>query len=137
MVTFQNTLEGITPQMLNGGFFVEWGKIHPSPEKHLAILQNSAYIVLAIDDEINKVVGFINAVSDKLLSAYIPLLEVLPPYKIRGIGVELVKRLMEQLKDFYMIDLTCDEKHIPFYEKLGMMRYNVVIIRNQDKRGGR
>jgi GNAT superfamily N-acetyltransferase len=135
MIKYQYNLDNITPSMLEG-FFAEWGSIFPSKEKHFAILKNSTYVVLAVDDKLNRVVGFINAISDKILSVYIPLLEVLPAYKIKGIGQELVKRLMEQIRDFYMIDLTCDEKHNSFYERFGMRKYNHVMIRNHDKRGG-
>lgn len=70
------SIEGVTPQMLHG-FFVNWGN-PPSPDAHLRILQGSYKTVLAIDEPANQVVGFINAISDEVLSAYIPLLEVLP-----------------------------------------------------------
>ncbi|MFT4968487.1 MAG: ribosomal protein S18 acetylase RimI-like enzyme [Chitinophagales bacterium] len=33
-----------------------------------------------------KVIGFINAISDKTLSAYLPLIEVLPSYQKQGVG---------------------------------------------------
>mgnify|MGYP006898409625 CR=1 FL=1 len=56
------------------GFFSPGGwKEYPSPEKFLKILENSQHKILAVDDERNIVAGFINAVSDKILSAYIPL----------------------------------------------------------------
>jgi GNAT superfamily N-acetyltransferase len=140
LINYQTNLSGITPSMLDG-FFAGWGKIHPSTDKHFTILQNSTHIVLAIDDEINKVVGFVNAVSDKILSAYIPLLEVLPEYKIKGIGIVLMKTLLEQLEDFYMIDVTCDERHVIGYEKFGFKKTTSLgtgsmMIRNFDKRGG-
>ena len=54
------------------------------------------------------VVGFVTAVSDGVLSAYIPLLEVLPEYQDRGIGSELMRRILEQLDDLYMVDVLCD-----------------------------
>ncbi|RPI17580.1 MAG: GNAT family N-acetyltransferase [Ignavibacteriae bacterium] len=133
---YQNNLVGITPSMLEG-FFVKWGSIYPSQQKHFEILQNSAYIVLAVDDEINKVIGFVNAISDKILSVYIPLLEVLPAYKIKGVGIELMKRMMAQLKDFYMIDLCCDDRHIKGYGKFGFIKSNGMIIRNYDKKDGK
>lgn len=135
MVRYQSNLDNITPSMLEG-FFAGWGSIFPSQEKHFKILQNSAYIVLAVDDETNKVVGFVNAISDKILSAYIPLLEVLPAYKIKGIGTELIRRMMEQLKDFYMIDVTCDEWHMKGYEKFGFQKSGGMMIRNHKKRCG-
>ncbi len=51
---------------------------------------------MVIDDENGKFVGFITAITDKILSAYIPFLEVLPEYQRQGIGKELVKRMLEK-----------------------------------------
>lgn len=121
--------------MLNG-FFEGWQKF-PSPEKHFELLQNSSYIVIAVDEEANEVAGFINAVSDKVLSAYIPFLEVKPEYRGKGIGTELFKRMMEKLKIFYMVDIVCDESLNKFYEKAGMKKYNAMIIRNYEKQKGK
>jgi ribosomal protein S18 acetylase RimI-like enzyme len=75
----------------------------------LKILQGSYKVVLAIDEDSGKVVGFINAIGDGVLSAYIPLLEVLPEYQNRGIGGQPIKIMLEELRDCYMIDLLCDE----------------------------
>ena len=66
------------------------------------------------------VVGFANAISDGVLSAFIPLLEVLPSHRNRGIGSELVRRLLDELGDLYSIDVVCDEELRPFYERFGM-----------------
>lgn len=66
------------------------------------------------------VVGFITALTDGVLAAHIPLLEVLPGYRRQGIGRELVRRLLEQLGDIYMIDVIRDPDLIPFYEALGL-----------------
>lgn len=86
MIRYTDSLEGIAPAQLSGGFFEGWPN-PPSPETHLKILKNSDYTMLAIDEETGQVVGFITAISDGTLSAYIPLLEVLPAYRRRGIGV--------------------------------------------------
>ncbi len=128
MIVYQDNLDNINPQMLEG-FFDGW-KSFPSQEKHFELLQNSSYIIIAVDNEKNDVVGFINAVSDGVLSAYIPFLEVIPQYKNRGIGSELVRMMFEKLKDFYMIDVVCDESFQGFYEKLGMKKYTAMILRN-------
>ncbi len=57
---------------------------------------------------------FINAISDRVLSAFVPLLEVLPEYQRRGIGSTLVETMLAQLGDLYMVDLVADaEPHIP------------------------
>ncbi len=64
------------------------------------------HVVLAVDGV--AVVGFITAISDGLLAAYVPLLEVRPEYRGRGIGSELVRRMVGRLEDLYMVDLVCD-----------------------------
>jgi ribosomal protein S18 acetylase RimI-like enzyme len=116
MITYRTSLDGISTEMLTG-FFVRWPK-PPSSETHLRLLQQSYRVVLAVDDQNNHVVGFINAISDGVLSAYIPLLEVLPEYQMQGIGDELVRRMLWLLDGLYMIDLTCDRRLQPFYEQL-------------------
>lgn len=128
MITYQKSIEGISPGDLNG-FFEKW-KFSVPPEKHFEILKNSYKIILALDS--SRVVGFINAISDKILSAYIPLLEVLPEYRGKGIGKELVKRMLDELKEFYMVDLCGDEALSGFYEKLGMRKLAGMIKRNFD-----
>ncbi len=68
--------------------------------------------------------------------AYIPLLEVLPEYQGQGIGKELVKRMKEELSHYYMIDISCDDNVVPFYEKQGFNKNNSMYIRNYDKQKG-
>ena len=135
MLIYTNTIEYITPQMLEG-FFVDWPN-PPSTETHLKLLSNSYKVVIAIDPTINKVVGFITAISDGVLSAYIPLLEVLPAYKNRGIGKELVQRMHNELEDLYMIDLCCDEDLVPYYEKFGMYTATGMVKRNYAMQSGK
>jgi len=74
-------------------------------------------VELALDGD--AVVGFVTAISDGVLSAFIPLLEVLPEYRHRRIGTELVRRLLGRLDDLYSIDLCCDAGLEPFYSALG------------------
>jgi len=67
-----------------------------------------------------------------VLSAFIPLLDVLPEYQGRGIGSELVRRVLLLLADTYMIDLSCDEELVGFYERFGLGRWVGMGIRNRD-----
>jgi ribosomal protein S18 acetylase RimI-like enzyme len=115
------------------GFFVGWPN-PPSVETLKKILQNSQHVYLAIDD--NKLVGFINAISDKVLSAYIPLLEVLPEYQSHGVGKSLVMKMKEDLNKYYMIDICCDLDVVAFYEKQGFKKGHSVIIRNYSQQAG-
>lgn len=135
MVVFVDSCESISATQLTG-FFVGWPD-PPSPETHLRLLQGSDYIVLAIDDATTQVVGFITAISDGVLSAYIPLLEVLPQYQGKGIGAKLVKRMLQSLNGFYIIDLLCDPELQAFYEHLGMRKASGMQIRNYSRQSGR
>lgn len=129
MIRYTNSVEGIGPGSLIG-FFVGWP--NPlAPAKHLALLQGSTEVVLAIDEETKSVVGFITAISDGVLSASIPLLEVLPEYQHRGIGTQLVGQMLERLNDFYMVDLQCDPELVSFYESVGMTSGVGMRIRRQ------
>ena len=133
-ISFTTSLEGIEQSQL-GGFFVGWPSA-PTSDKHLKLLKNSSYIVLAVDTESKKVIGFITAITDKTLAAYIPFLEVLPAYQKKGIGKELVVRMLETLKDYYMVDLLCDPELQSFYENMEMTKTTGMMRRNYDKQGG-
>jgi ribosomal protein S18 acetylase RimI-like enzyme len=111
------------------GFFQEWKKPH-TPEDHLKILENSDHIVLAFDADTHRVVGFITALTDKVQSAFIPLLEVLPDYRKQGIGTALVSKMLKKLKGIPAIDLTCDAELRKFYAKFGMFPSAGMVIRN-------
>ena len=133
MIEYITSTDNINSNQLQG-FFVGWPN-PPKEEVFLKLLKGSYRIVLALDNE--KVVGFITAISDGVLSAYIPLLEVLPEYKSKGIGKELVSKMKDELQDLYMVDLLCDEGLIPYYEKQGMMKATGAFIRNYENQNGR
>jgi len=135
MIKYSTSLQNISQERLKG-FFVGWSS-PPSPETHLRILKGGYKVVIAIDDTSNQIIGFINAISDGVLSAYISLLEVLPDYQGQGIGQELVGLMLEELKDLYMIDLLCDKELQGFYKKVGMYEAFGMSIRNYEHQSGR
>jgi len=134
MIIYTDSLNDVTNDHLQGGFFVGWPN-PPSPITHYRILANSAAIMLArvVD---GTVVGFITAVSDHVSCAYIPHLEVLPAYQGQGIGSELVRQMIEKFRRLYMIDLVCDPSLQPFYERFGMRPVVGMVIRNYDRQAG-
>jgi ribosomal protein S18 acetylase RimI-like enzyme len=135
MITYTQDAADIGPHQL-AGFFNGWPKA-PSPEEHLRLLNGSGHVVLALDDAAGMVVGFVTAVTDGVLAAYVPFLEVLPAYRGRGIARELVLKLREALRGYYMIDLVCDPELQPFYESLGFTRLTAMVIRDHVWQGGR
>jgi ribosomal protein S18 acetylase RimI-like enzyme len=134
MIRYLNTAGGIRPDQLEG-FFEGWPS-PPTPETHITIMRGSYRVVLALDCDRDTVVGFIPAVSDGVLAAYIPLLEVLPSYRRRGIGRELVTRMQEELGELYMVDLVCDEAVESFYVSLGMKPARAMTVRRLDRQSG-
>ncbi len=132
-VEYTSNPETLTPEQLSG-FFVGWPTA-PDPETHLKILKNSYRVWLAIHN--NRCIGFINAISDGVFYAYIPLLEVLPAYKNQGIGAELVRHMMKSLKHMYAVDLVCDKDVVGFYEKQAFQQGTAMLWRNYTRQHGR
>jgi len=134
MISYTDDPTGVTADQLHG-FFVGWPN-PPTPGAHLRLLHGSGLVELAIHEDTGQVVGFATAITDGVLSAYIPLLEVLPEHQERGIASELVRRLLKRLDHLYMIDLLCDAERQPFYEKLGMRPAGGMMIRNYARQAG-
>jgi ribosomal protein S18 acetylase RimI-like enzyme len=128
-IVYRDNLEGITAEMLSG-FFVGWRARVPDLEKHLQILKNAQHVVLALDEDKNRVVGRVNCLTDGIQSAHIPLLEVLPEYKGQGIGTQLMTRMLGKIRKIPAVDLTCDPEVQPFYERFEMLKTHGMALRN-------
>ena len=120
-----DNINEVTPDQLQG-FFVGW-KQPLSPEQHYNLLKGSTHFIVAVDD--GKAIGFITALSDGVISSFIPLLEVLPKYKGRGIGTELIRLMLGKLDSIINIDLTCDPELQSFYERFNMIRTTGMVLR--------
>jgi len=134
MISYANSVSDITEKNLIG-FFESWPN-PPSAKTHLKLLKNSDKVVVAVDNGSDKIVGFVTAVSDDVLSACIPFLEVLPEHRGQGIGRELMRRILDQLSGLYMVNLSCDEKLQSFHERFGMRRAHGMMLRNYERQSG-
>lgn len=130
MIVYSTDLADLSENDL-GGFFVGW-PAPPSRAKHLAVLHGSYRAVVAREADSGRVVGFVNMISDGVLTAFIPWLEVLPEYHGRGIGTELVRQVLADTEHLYSIDLTCDAALRPYYERLGMIACTGMAVRHYD-----
>ena len=126
-IEYTTSLDGVQPEHLDG-FFEGWPN-PPSEAGHVEILRGSYRVVLAREIGSPQVIGFANALSDGHLSAFIPLLEVLPRHRGQGIGTELVRRLLSELEGLYSIDLVCDDELRPFYARFGMQPLPAMALR--------
>jgi ribosomal protein S18 acetylase RimI-like enzyme len=127
VIRYTEDMTAVTETMLTG-FFVGWPKA-PSAQQHLAVLRGSFRSVVATDEATGRAVGFVNMISDGVLTAFIPWLEVLPEYQGRGIGTALMQQVLGT-EGLYSVDLVCDEPLLPYYAKLGMTAIPGAGLRN-------
>jgi len=135
-IKYTKDISEVSAEMLAGGFFVGWPN-PPTPAMHLQILQNAWCSYVAVNSETNVIVGFVNCISDGILSAYIPLLEVLPEYQGRGIGKMLIQLMLDETKDFYMIDIAHDDDKTGFYAQFRPHKGILSFFRNYHAQSGR
>jgi hypothetical protein len=134
MIEYLESCKGIRAEQLTG-FFDGWVN-PPKPAVHLRLLHGSDHVILAVDGKSRRVVGFITAITDGVLTAYIPYLEVLPEWQNRGIGVELTRRMLARLKNLYAVDLLCDPALEPFYGQFRMIPAHGMILRRYERQTG-
>ncbi|WP_330274522.1 GNAT family N-acetyltransferase [Lentzea sp. NBC_00516] len=127
MISYSTDLSGLTEADL-AGFFVGW-PTPPSPAQHLAVLRGSYRVVIARSQD--EVAGFVNMISDGVLTAFVPWLEVRPSFQGQGIGTELMRRIVAEAAHLYSVDLTCDDSLRPYYERLGMSALTGMGLRNR------
>ena len=98
---------------------VEWSSANKPNELRGALL-NSHSLLTAWDG--GRLVGLGNAISDGHLVVYYPHLLVDPEFQRKGIGSELMRRLMAKYEGFHQHVLIADGRSIGFYEKCGFTR---------------
>jgi len=69
-----------------------------------------------------RLIGIGNAISDGHLVVYYPHLLVHPDYQGRGIGTELMHRIMKPYAGFHQHMLVADGRAVEFYRKCGFQR---------------
>jgi GNAT superfamily N-acetyltransferase len=97
----------------------EWSSALKPNLLHKALLASHS-LITAWDG--NRLVGLGNAISDGYLVVYYPHMLVLPDYQGRGIGTELMRRLMARYQGFHQHMLVADGRALDFYRKCGFER---------------
>lgn len=82
-------------------------------------LLTSYYHIAVYENEI--LVGYVDCVSNGVTDSYIQDLMVHPDYQRKGIGTELMKKMIKYLteKHIYIISVVYEESLKPFYDKFG------------------
>ena len=97
----------------------EWSSAQKPELLHRALLASHSLFTAWHSTEL---VGLGNAISDGYLVVYYPHLLVLPEYQGRGIGTELMRRLMARYQGFHQHMLVADGRALDFYRKCGFER---------------
>lgn len=131
MVEYRTTIEGLDESAFDG-FGEGWR--HPLAPKTLKrVLEGSSHVVVAVDVTTGNLAGYINAISDGIMCAFIPLLEVRPSFQHAGIGSELVRRMLGELSEFYAVDLVCDAAMQGFYSQFDLQSVSAMVRRRFDR----
>ncbi|MBQ4363125.1 MAG: GNAT family N-acetyltransferase [Oscillospiraceae bacterium] len=95
---------------------VGWNRL----EKEYSDPRMTSYYHIAVYDE-NKMIGYIDSVSNGVTDAYIQDLTVHPAYQGKGIGTELMDMMIKYLKEqkIYMISVVFEKALEPFYKRFG------------------
>ena len=82
-------------------------------------LMTSYYHIAVYEDD--KMVGYIDSVSNGVTDAYIQDLMVHPDYQGKGLGTELMNQMIAYLKEnrIYIISVVFEESLKPFYDRFG------------------
>jgi ribosomal protein S18 acetylase RimI-like enzyme len=96
---------------------VGWQKRTTDRDRLAQLVRGSLWVISAWDGE--QLVGFARAISDGAFNAYISTVAVLPDYQRRGIGREIVRRLIEG-HDGIQFVLHANADAYPFYLHLGL-----------------
>jgi len=87
------------------------------PEQLKIAMSNSHCVYSAWDGD--KLVGLMNSLSDGIMTAYFHYLLVHPDYHNRGIGRELVRRMLEKYNDYARKVLIAYDNELEFYKQCG------------------
>lgn len=96
-----------------------WSAAQKADQLHNALVASHS-LSTAWDGD--RLIGLGNAISDGYLVVYYPHLLVHPDYQRRGIGRELMRRLMLRYEGFHQHMLVADGSAVEFYRKCGFGR---------------
>ena len=70
-----------------------------------------------------RLVGLVCSLDDGAVTAYINYLIVHPDYQRMGIGKELMRRILDEYRDFMRVELIADAGATEFYDKLDFSKH--------------
>jgi ribosomal protein S18 acetylase RimI-like enzyme len=109
---------------------VGWERRTADRDRLAQLVRGSMFVVSAWEDD--RLVGFARAISDGATNAYISTVAVLPEYQQRGIGREIIHRLIAG-RDHLQFVLHANERAYSFYLHLdtGFEPFENVLVRRR------
>jgi GNAT superfamily N-acetyltransferase len=121
MIEYRTTKEFSEKELETLFLSVNWssGKY---PDKLKIAMNNSDTVISAWDG--TKLIGLMNALSDKVMTAYFHYLLVMPEYHSQGIGKTLVNKMLEVYQPFARKVLIAYNPEVEFYKKCGFIPHD-------------
>ncbi|WP_409972731.1 GNAT family N-acetyltransferase [Bacillus sp. Bva_UNVM-123] len=105
-----------------------WNSLELSVDDLKQMCNQSWYAIYAFDNQ--KLVGMGRIISDGVITGIICGLCVLPSYQSKGIGKEMLNRLIAQCEQNQVIpQLLCTESLESYYESFGFRKFSVGMTR--------
>jgi len=92
------------------------------PDKLVIAMQNSDMVLSAWDG--NKLIGLINALSDKIMTVYFHYLLVNPEYQSKGIGITLINKIVKHYEAYARKVVIAYDSEVEFYKKSGFVPHD-------------
>jgi ribosomal protein S18 acetylase RimI-like enzyme len=106
-----------------------WNSLKLSSDDLKQMCNQSWYAIYAFKDQ--KLVGMGRIISDGVITGIICGLCVLPSYQSKGIGKEMLNRMIDHCEENRVIpQLLCTESLEPYYESFGFRKFTVGMTRN-------
>lgn len=118
-VTYKETTEGVDFDEVGRILKTAFGKRDKSFDDTKLVFENSTHCEFAYDG--NRLIGAARAISDGYEWAGIYNVGLLPEYQGKGVGKELILRLMDRLKEQHIF-LYTHPRTVSLYEHLGFHR---------------
>jgi len=110
---------------------VGWSR--PANEEELREVLQAGPAVGAWDGE--RLVGFVRALSDRHLAAYIEDVMVHQDYRRGGVGDLIMSRLLTEIKHSANVSLFCEQPVASFYERHGFRATSYVLMQRSVEDG--
>jgi len=108
------------------GLYEHVGWSRPASDHDLDEVLEAGPAVGAWDGE--RLVGFVRALSDGHLAAYVEDVMVHAGYRGSGVGEKVLARLLEEVGSVANVSLFCEPPVAPFYEKGGFRRTSYALM---------